>query len=96
MTIDGPLAAHYADGVPSIIIEIDELTPEALGKYHYMLMKSTGIQGYLLGHNPFIQPGVQFWKDKLFTMAGKPGYEKQHAEYKASLATQKNEKVINF
>lgn len=96
MTIDGPLAAHYADGVPSMTIELDEITPQALGKYHYLLMKATGIQGYLLGHNPFIQPGVQFWKDKLFTMAGKPGYEKQHAEYKAAVVNQKNTKLISL
>lgn len=92
MTIDGPLAAHFADGVPNMTIELTEISPWTLGQYHYMLMKATGIQGYLLGHNPFIQPGVQFWKDKLFTMAGKPGYEKQTAEYKASL--QNTEKYL--
>jgi glucose-6-phosphate isomerase len=74
MTIDGPLAAHYADGVPNMTIELEKITPANLGQYHYMLMKATAIEGYLLGHNPFIQPGVQFWKDKLFTLAGKPGY----------------------
>ncbi|MDR1997120.1 MAG: glucose-6-phosphate isomerase [Candidatus Margulisbacteria bacterium] len=84
MTIDGPLAAHYAAGVPNMTIELEALTPFYLGKYHYMLMKATAIQGYLLGHNPFIQPGVQFWKDRLFAMAGKPGYEKQHQEYLAA------------
>ncbi|GBR74389.1 glucose-6-phosphate isomerase [Candidatus Termititenax aidoneus] len=74
MTIDGPLAAHYADGVPNMTIELEKITPQNLGEYHYLLMKATAIQGYLLGHNPFVQPGVQFWKDKLFKLAGKPGY----------------------
>ncbi|MDR2430817.1 MAG: glucose-6-phosphate isomerase [Candidatus Margulisbacteria bacterium] len=82
MAIDGPLAAHYADGVPNMTIELDSITPFELGRYHYMLMKATALQGYLLGHNPFIQPGVQFWKDRLFALAGKPGYEKQTAEYR--------------
>ena len=96
MTIDGPLAAHYADGVPNMTIELEKITPHALGQYHYMLMKATGIQGYLLGHNPFVQPGVQFWKDKLFTMAGKPGYEKQTAEYKAGLKNKTDEHSIRL
>lgn len=96
MTIDGPLAAHYADGVPNMTIELDEITPANLGKYHYMLMKATGLQGYLMGHNPFIQPGVQFWKDKLFAMAGKPGYEKQHEQYKAEVAKKENKFMIEF
>lgn len=96
MTIDGPLAAHYAAGVPNMTIELDEISPRALGQYHYMLMKATGIQGYLLGHNPFVQPGVQFWKDKLFTMAGKTGYEKQTAEYKAGLAKNSVKNIIQL
>jgi len=96
MTIDGPLAAHYADGVPNLTIELDEISPRMLGQYHYLLMKATGIQGYLLGHNPFIQPGVQFWKDKLFTMAGKPGYEKQTAEYRAALAKSSAGQIIKL
>ncbi|EFK95293.1 Glucose-6-phosphate isomerase [sediment metagenome] len=96
MTIDGPLAAHYADGVPNMTIELEEITPTNLGKYHYMLMKATAIQGYLLGHNPFIQPGVQLWKDKLFTMAGKPGYEKQHEQYKTEAAKKAEKNIITF
>lgn len=96
MTIDGPLAAHYADGVPNMTIELEEITPNNLGKYHYLLMKATGIQGYLLGHNPFIQPGVQFWKDKLFAMAGKPGYEKQHEIYLAESAKKTEKNLISF
>ena len=96
MTIDGPLAAHYADGVPNMTIELEKITPHSLGQYHYMLMKATGIQGYLLGHNPFIQPGVQFWKDKLFTMAGKPGYEKQTAEYQAGLKNSTDKYAIKM
>ncbi len=96
MTIDGPLAAHYADGVPNMTIEIEKITPRNIGKYHFMLMKATGIQGFLMGHNPFIQPGVQFWKDKLFTMAGKPGYEAAHAEYKKSLENTTAKNIVSF
>ncbi len=96
MTIDGPLAAHYADGVPNMTIEIPEISPTNIGKYHYLLMKATAIQGYLMGHNPFVQPGVQFWKDKLFAMAGKPGYEKQHKEYKDSLKNSKEKFAVDF
>lgn len=96
MAIDGPLAAHYADGVPNMTIEIAEISPYNIGKYHFMLMKATGIQGFLMGHNPFIQPGVQFWKDKLFTMAGKPGYEEAHAEYKKSLEKNTSKNIVSF
>jgi glucose-6-phosphate isomerase len=61
-----------------------------------MLMKATAVQGYLLGHNPFVQPGVQFWKDRLFTMAGKPGYEKQQAEYLAALKNKTAAHVVEL
>jgi len=83
MALEGPFTAHYADGVPNMTIILPEITPNYLGQYHYMLEKATAISGYLMQHNPFIQPGVQFWKDKLFTMAGKPGYEEEHKTYLA-------------
>lgn len=63
--IDGALQAHYQNGAASVIIDLGELTPFTWGQYAYMMMKATAISGYLMGHNPFTQPGVQAWKDEL-------------------------------
>ena len=93
MALEGPFAAHYADGAPNMTILLPEITPDYLGQYHYMLEKATAISGYLMEHNPFIQPGVQFWKDKLFTMAGKPDYEEAHQKYLAE-KDKKKSKII--
>ncbi|MCL2110305.1 glucose-6-phosphate isomerase [Microgenomates group bacterium] len=63
--IEAALSAHYASGVSAIIIELPPLSAYVLGEYHYLLMKATAISGYMLGVNPFTQPGVQAWKDQL-------------------------------
>jgi len=84
MAIDGPFMAHYNDGTPNMTITLTDREPQTLGIYHYVYEKSTAIMGYLMRHNPFVQPGVQFWKDMLFTMAGKPGYEENTKAFKKS------------
>ena len=71
----GTLAAHTDGGVPVITIEMGDLTEETLGDMFYFFELSCGISAYLLGVNPFNQPGVEFYKRNMFHLLGKPGYE---------------------
>lgn len=75
MVVDGPAYAHYQGGVPNMTIEIPRRNAFHLGQLYYMLEMSVAISGYLLGHNPFIQPGVEAYKRAMFALIGKPGYE---------------------
>jgi glucose-6-phosphate isomerase len=56
-------------------ITIPERNAFNLGQFYYLMEKSVAISGYLFGHNPFIQPGVEAYKKAMFALAGKPGYE---------------------
>lgn len=71
----GTVLAHYDGGVPNIIINIPELTPYYAGYLIYFFEKACGISGYLLGVNPFNQPGVEAYKKNMFALLGKPGFE---------------------
>ncbi len=73
----GTTLAHYDGGVPSIVINIPELTPYYFGYLVYFFEKACGISGYLLGVNPFDQPGVEAYKKNMFALLGKPGYEEE-------------------
>jgi glucose-6-phosphate isomerase len=73
--IEGPAYAHYQGGVPNMTITIPERNAFNLGQFYYLMEKSVAISGYLFGHNPFIQPGVEAYKKAMFALAGKPGYE---------------------
>jgi glucose-6-phosphate isomerase len=77
LAIDGPAYAHYQGGVPNMTIHLPERSAHCLGQLYYMLERSVAISGRLLGHNPFIQPGVVAYKDAIFALAGKPGFEAQ-------------------
>ena len=90
--IEGPAYAHYKGGVPSMTIEIPERNAFNLGQIYYMMEKSVAISGYLLGHNPFIQPGVEDYKKAMFAMIGKPGYEERAKNMKEEIA--KLERII--
>ncbi len=68
-------AAHSDGGVPNILIGIPELTPFYLGKLIYFFEKSCAISAYILGVNPFNQPGVEAYKNNMYALLGKPGYE---------------------
>ena len=70
----------HVDGVPNLRIEIPEISAHALGALLYFFEKACGISGYLLGVNPFNQPGVEAYKKNMFALLEKPGYE---AETKA-------------
>ena len=71
----GTLAAHVDGGVPVITVDMGELNARKLGELFYFFELSCGISAYMLGVNPFNQPGVEFYKRNMFKLLGKPGYE---------------------
>ena len=71
----GTLMAHMDGGTPNIIIEIDQADAWHFGYLCYFFEKACGLSGYLLGVNPFDQPGVEAYKKNMFALLGKPGYE---------------------
>ena len=71
----GTLAAHTDGGVPVILVQNDEICDRTLGEMFYFFELSCGISAYMLGVNPFNQPGVEFYKRNMFQLLGKPGYE---------------------
>ena len=73
--IEGPAYAHYDGGVPNMTVELPRRNAFNLGQLYYMMERSVAISGYLLGHNPFIQPGVEAYKRAMFALIGKPGFE---------------------
>ena len=77
---EGTLLAHVDGGVPNMVVTIDALTPFNLGKLIYFFEKACGISGYLLGVNPFDQPGVEAYKKNMFALLGKSGFEDLKAE----------------
>jgi len=79
----GTLLAHEEGGVPNIVIHIPRLDAFNLGSLIYFFELACGISGYLLGVNPFNQPGVEAYKKNMFALLGKPGYEKLGSELKA-------------
>ena len=72
----GTMAAHVDGGVPVITMDMGELSDEKMGEMFYFLELCCGISAYTLGVNPFNQPGVELYKRNMFTLLGKPGYEK--------------------
>ena len=81
----GTLLAHVDGGVPNICIEIPEMNEYEFGYLVYFFEKACAISGYVLGVNPFNQPGVESYKKNMFALLGKPGYEAQQAELLARL-----------
>lgn len=82
---EGTLLAHVDGGVPNICIEIPEMNEYEFGYLVYFFEKACAISGYILGVNPFNQPGVESYKKNMFALLGKPGYEAQQAELLARL-----------
>jgi len=78
--MEGTLEAHIDGGVPNLIINIPEISPYYFGYLTYFFMKACGMSGYLLGVNPFDQPGVEAYKSNMFRLLGKPGYEEVYEE----------------
>jgi glucose-6-phosphate isomerase len=81
----GTVLAHTEGGVPNMILELDDVSEETLGELIYFFEKACAISGYMLGVNPFNQPGVESYKKNMFALLGKPGYESQKAELEAKL-----------
>lgn len=71
----GTMLAHVSGGVPNISVSIDKVDEENLGELIYFFEKACGVSGYLLGVNPFDQPGVEAYKKNMFALLKKPGYE---------------------
>jgi len=69
--LQGTLAAHYDGGVPGMILTLPKIDPYYFGYMVYFFMKACGISGYLLGVNPFDQPGVEAYKKNMFRLLGK-------------------------
>ena len=82
---EGTVLAHTDGGVPNIVLNVEEMTETELGYLIYFFEKACAISGYLLGVNPFDQPGVESYKKNMFALLGKPGYEAQKAELEARL-----------
>lgn len=82
---EGTLLAHTDGQVPNLIVTIPEASPYWFGYLVYFFEKACGISGYLLGVNPFDQPGVEAYKKNMFALLGKPGFESQKEELEARL-----------
>jgi len=74
---EGTILAHTEGGVPNIVLEIPENNAFELGYLIYFFELACGISGYMLGVNPFDQPGVESYKKNMFALLGKPGYESE-------------------
>ena len=81
----GTLLAHVDGGVPNLRIVMPKLDEYYIGQLLYFFEKGCGVSGYVLGVNPFDQPGVEDYKRNMFALLGKPGYEAETAAIKARL-----------
>lgn len=81
----GTQLAHTDGNVPNLVIRVPEQSEFSLGELFYFFEYACGISGYLLGVNPFNQPGVESYKKNMFALLGKPGYEELGKELKARL-----------
>jgi glucose-6-phosphate isomerase len=81
----GTVLAHVDGGVPNLMLNIPEMNEYYLGQLFYFFEFACGVSGYVLGINPFDQPGVEAYKKNMFALLGKPGYEAQKAELEKRL-----------
>ena len=81
----GTQLAHVDGGVPNMRIVLPELSEYNIGGLLYFFEKACGISGYLLGVNPFNQPGVEAYKKNMFALLNKPGYEEESKAIQAKL-----------
>lgn len=81
----GTALAHMDGGVPNLVVRVPKLDAYNFGQLVYFFEKACGISGYVLGVNPFDQPGVESYKKNMFALLGKPGYEAAKAEIEARL-----------
>ncbi|WP_216830951.1 glucose-6-phosphate isomerase [Alkalihalobacterium elongatum] len=81
----GTMLAHTDGGVPNLILNVPEMNAYYFGYMVYFFEKACAISGYLLGVNPFDQPGVEAYKKNMFALLGKPGFEAEKAELEKRL-----------
>ena len=81
----GTQLAHIDGGVPNLTVTVPRRDEDSLGRLIYFFEFACGLSGYLLGVNPFNQPGVEAYKKNMFALLGKPGYEDRKAELEARL-----------
>ncbi|SMO47379.1 glucose-6-phosphate isomerase [Melghirimyces algeriensis] len=74
---EGTLLAHTDGGVPNLVVKVPEISAYTFGEMVYFFEKACGISGYLMGVNPFDQPGVEAYKKNMFALLGKPGFEEE-------------------
>lgn len=75
--MEGTMEAHVSGNCPNIVIELERLDEETIGHLIYFFEKACAMSGYILGINPFNQPGVEEYKKNMFRLLGKPGYEEK-------------------
>ncbi len=81
----GTVLAHTDGRVPNVVLEIPEMNEYEFGYLVYFLEKACAVSGYILGINPFDQPGVESYKKNMFALLGKPGYEEHKKALEARL-----------
>ena len=82
---EGTVLAHNDGGVPNIVLQAEDFSEKTLGYMIYFFEKACAVSGYMLGVNPFDQPGVESYKKNMFALLGKPGYEAEKASLEARL-----------
>ena len=78
--MNGTMLAHTDGNVPNLLVNIPKQDEFSLGQLFYFFEFACGVSGYILGVNPFNQPGVESYKKNMFALLGKPGYEKEREE----------------
>ena len=81
----GTLLAHVDGGAPNLVVTVDRLNDYTFGELVYFFWKSLAVSGYMIGVNPFDQPGVEAYKKNMFALLGKPGYEDMRSALEARL-----------
>ena len=85
MAMKGTLLAHNEGGVPNIVIELTDCSEYTFGYLVYFFELACAVSGYMLGVNPFDQPGVEAYKKNMYALLGKPGYEKEKEALEARI-----------
>ena len=83
---EGTILAHADGDVPSVVLHAPDFSEDSLGQLIYFFEKACAISGYLLGVNPFDQPGVESYKKNMFALLGKPGFEDRKADLEKRLS----------
>ena len=83
--MNGTILAHVDGQVPNIRIDLEDISEETIGELFYIFEFACGVSGYVLGVNPFNQPGVESYKKNMFALLGKPGFEEMTAALKERL-----------